>query len=53
MEKSAAAKNIMCEISEGKSTTYTLSQQQPIWVEHALGNYVATSNYDPVLLADT
>lgn len=53
MEKSAAAKNIICKIPDGESTTYTLSQQQPIWVEHALGNYVATSNYDPLLLADT
>ena len=53
MEKSAAAKNIMYEISEAESTSYTLLQQKPIWVEHALGNYVATSNYDPFLLADT
>ena len=48
MERSAAAKNVMSEISDCISSKYSVSQR-PIWVEDALENNVATSNYEPLL----
>jgi hypothetical protein len=48
MEKSAAKEKKMCSIADPMSASYSVSER-PKWIQDSLGNFVVTSNYDPLL----